>query len=255
MDYQSEQDMEVEALESILMEDFGEVQGASPSGWPDDARCYRIGLPTGHEEAEALSGASKMQFDILFAHTAAYPDEAPLLKISNVQGMSNEDLKSLQSLVEEQIQENLGMAMIYTIVTAAQEWMLDKADVPDEVIVDPEEAKRRALEAEEARLAAQRAHGTQVTPENFASWRTQFDQEQTLHKLSLAQQQQAADKAAKLTGKQFFQSQEAQAETSEPSDFEDDFEEDMQRDAEGSADDDDSLLDDSDEEDVLAALS
>lgn len=82
-----------------------EVQGASPSGWPDDARCYRIGLPTGHEEAEALSGASKseqllllylpkltlwthiyplhaVQFDILFAHTATYPDEAPLLKIS-----------------------------------------------------------------------------------------------------------------------------------------------------------------------------
>lgn len=40
--------------------------------------------------------------------------------------MSNEDLKSLQNLVDEQIQENLGMAMIYTIVTAAQEWMLDK---------------------------------------------------------------------------------------------------------------------------------
>ena len=36
-----------------------EVQDASPSGWPDDARCYRIGLPTGNEEAEPRTGVSK----------------------------------------------------------------------------------------------------------------------------------------------------------------------------------------------------
>ena len=43
--------------------------------------------------------------------------------------MSNEDLKSLQNLVDEQIQENIGMAMIYTIVTAAQEWMQDRVRI------------------------------------------------------------------------------------------------------------------------------
>lgn len=48
--------------------------------------------------------------------------------------------------------------------------------------MDPEVAKKRALEAEEARLAAQRAHGTQVTPENFASWRTRFDAQQIQQK-------------------------------------------------------------------------
>ena len=41
----------------------------------------------------------------------------------SVQGMSNEDIQSLQQVVDDQVQENLGMAMIYTIVTAAQEWM------------------------------------------------------------------------------------------------------------------------------------
>ena len=85
-----------------------EVQGPSPSGWSDSAKCYRIGLPTGNEEAEPKTGASKsmlmqqtsckvvaklqlcvkftflhaVQFDIIFAHTATYPDEAPLVKIS-----------------------------------------------------------------------------------------------------------------------------------------------------------------------------
>lgn len=41
----------------------------------------------------------------------------------SVQGMSNEDIQSLQNVIDEQILENMGMSMIYTIVSAAQEWM------------------------------------------------------------------------------------------------------------------------------------
>ena len=40
--------------------------------------------------------------------------------------MSNEDIQLLQEVVDQQIQENLGMSMIYTIVSAAQEWMQDR---------------------------------------------------------------------------------------------------------------------------------
>lgn len=59
---------------------------------------------------------------------------------------------------------------------------MGQANVPQEEVLDPQEAKRRAIEAEEARLAAQRAHGTQVTPETFVDWRKQFDAEQALQK-------------------------------------------------------------------------
>ncbi|DBA90025.1 TPA: hypothetical protein ACH3X2_004292 [Trebouxia sp. C0005] len=82
MDYKAEQEMEVEALESILMDDFAEVDGPSPSGWSDSVQCYRIGLPTGEAESAPESGASNMQFDLLLAHTPSYPDEAPLIKLS-----------------------------------------------------------------------------------------------------------------------------------------------------------------------------
>ncbi len=44
----------------------------------------------------------------------------------SVQGMSNDDIQSLQKVIDEQIQENMGMSMIYTIVSAAQEWMQDR---------------------------------------------------------------------------------------------------------------------------------
>lgn len=57
-----------------------------------------------------------------------------------------------------------------------------QANVPQEEVLDPAEAKRRAIEAEEARLAAQRAHGTQVTPETFVDWQKRFDAEQALQK-------------------------------------------------------------------------
>lgn len=44
----------------------------------------------------------------------------------SVQGLSNQEVAALQSLIQEQIEANLGMAMLYTLVSAAQEWMRDK---------------------------------------------------------------------------------------------------------------------------------
>lgn len=55
-----------------------------------------------------------------------------------------------------------------------------QAAVEEEPDLDPEEAKRQAVAAEEARLAAARAHGTPVTPETFHVWRKQFEAEQAL---------------------------------------------------------------------------
>ena len=86
MDYSAEQEMEIEALQSILMEDFAgwnclvrkltslchfsskhrfsnvtELDGPSPSGWSDNVKCYRIGLPTGEAESMQASGASSSE--------------------------------------------------------------------------------------------------------------------------------------------------------------------------------------------------
>ena len=60
-----------------------------------------------------------------------------------------------------------------------------QANIPQEEVLDPAEIKKRAIEAEEARLAAQRAHGTQVTPETFVTWRKHFDTEMILEKTRL----------------------------------------------------------------------
>ena len=62
--------------------------------------------------------------------------------------MSNEDIQSLQKLVNEQIQENIGMSMIYTIVSAAQEWMQDKVGFSQESIAVHIQVQHAASEAD-----------------------------------------------------------------------------------------------------------
>ena len=44
----------------------------------------------------------------------------------SLKGLSDADVAALQRLVDGQVDENLGMPMIYTIVAAAQEWLRDK---------------------------------------------------------------------------------------------------------------------------------
>jgi hypothetical protein len=99
------------------------------------------------------------------------------------------------------------MAMVYNLISAAQEWVQDKAASMALPSSDPEAEKRRALEAEEARLAELRRHGHPVTPESFAEWRVKFDAEQALARAKLGDGK-AEDKEGRLTGKQWFRQQE-----------------------------------------------
>ena len=51
----------------------------------------------------------------------------PFAYARSLKGLSDADVAALQRLVDDQVEENLGMAMIYTIIAAAQEWLRDKA--------------------------------------------------------------------------------------------------------------------------------
>ena len=79
--------------------------------------------------------------------------------------------------------ESHKQTVMYTYINKLMLVLLHlQANVPQEVTLDPEEARKRAIEAEEARLAAARAHGTHVTPETFTQWRKRFDTELALQK-------------------------------------------------------------------------
>ncbi|KAK8126251.1 uncharacterized protein PG998_002010 [Apiospora kogelbergensis] len=144
----------------------------------------------------------------------AYPDEAPQLDLSPEQNAASHPLFSvandkdnLLSGLEETIQENLGMAMVFTLVTTLKE----KAE---QLILDRRAEKARAHE--EVLLAAEREenkkfHGTPVTRETFIKWREGFmkemeDEAARQEEERLAELKKARGKEEKkLTGKQLWE--------------------------------------------------
>ncbi len=137
---------------------------------------YRISitldLPDDEEEPPAMLLTVRYPED--------YPDKAPHLELSpqpnatphqyiNIAEDKEELLKGLEATVEE----NLGMAMVFTLVSALKE-------AAEQLVADRKEAAAKAHE--EAVLAAEREenkkfHGTAVTRETFLKWREGFIKE------------------------------------------------------------------------------
>ncbi|KAL4452160.1 hypothetical protein ABPG75_007822 [Micractinium tetrahymenae] len=254
-DYAQEQADELEALTSIFMDDLEELTDGIPSGWSPVGPVWRVVVVPQQEDDTELEFPPKVE--LVFGHTPTYPDEPPLLKARGLQGISDADVGTLQGVLEGAVHANLGMAMIYTLISLAQEWITEKATSLAVPSSDPEAEERRRREAEEQRLAELRAHGTPVTPEAFAAWKAQFDAEQALERAKLDEAAgKAEDKKGRLTGKAWFLQQEAahiEVEEPELEDGEEDGEDDRDNwgyghEGEG-PDDDDEDIDFDDEED------
>lgn len=94
-----------------------EYTGPPPSGWSSDQDIHAIKLSSESEEQQACS------CDLLFQHTATYPEEPPLLKLSNTRGMTNADIDKLTAVLLETADEHVGMASVFAIMQAAQDWL------------------------------------------------------------------------------------------------------------------------------------
>nr|CAG4644360.1 EOG090X0F6V [Lepidurus arcticus] len=106
-------------------------------------------------------------------YTPTYPNDPPEFDIIEPVGLDDEQIEKLKEHLETQIEESLGMVMVFTMVSAASEWL---------TVAWEEELKNREEEVERQRLAAEEAEkvrfvGTPVTIENFLSWKEQFEAE------------------------------------------------------------------------------
>lgn len=234
-DYVQEQEMEIEALEAILMDEFKEIH-SSESGLNTSNRCFQITICPQDDDADE-STATPVCLALIFSHTENYPDEPPLLNVQSLKGIQAADLKILKEKLEQEASENLGMAMVYTLVSSAKEWLCEKfaQDAGMENNDDEETAKDDIIIP----------HGEPVTVDTFLAWRERFEAELALERAKLMPESAlSAPKEKRLTGRQYFESGRASlkgaTQIAEGSDVED--EEDIDFDDEDFEDDEDDML-------------
>uniref|UniRef100_A0A5B7AE78 Putative RWD domain-containing protein 1 isoform X2 n=1 Tax=Davidia involucrata TaxID=16924 RepID=A0A5B7AE78_DAVIN len=204
---QEEQEMEIEALEAILMDDFKEIH-SSESGLNTSNRCFQITLSPQDDEADE-SAATPVRLALIFSHTEKYPDEPPLLNVLSLKGIQAADLKILKEKLGQEASENLGMAMVYTLVTSAKEWLCEIfAQVAGVENTEEEETVKDDIIV---------PHGEPVAVDTFLAWRERFEAELALERAKLMPESAlTASKEKKLTGRHWFESGRAVAKGTAP---------------------------------------
>ncbi|CAH1799919.1 unnamed protein product [Owenia fusiformis] len=181
-DYEEEQANEIEALECIYA---GELTIIS-----DDPHCFTLHISSVDEEDSASCTAK-------FTYTPTYPEEAPLMEVSDYENLEDDQIDSLLDLMKEQAAENLGMVMVFTIVSAVQEKIHDLVEETKSKKFDEKLAAIRKQEEEEKK----KFEGTRVTVETFMAWKQKFDAEMA----EIKKQQGKKEKKVKgFTGYELF---------------------------------------------------
>ncbi|ESO84172.1 hypothetical protein LOTGIDRAFT_66926, partial [Lottia gigantea] len=186
-DYKEEQASEIEALQSIYSDEL-EITEVDPY----HVFSLEISSAAGDEHQD-----DTITCTLEFTYTEKYPDEPPVIEVTDSENLDFDQTKELNKFIREQVEENLGMVMVFTIVSAAQEKLACMIEEAKEL---EEREKERKLKEEEE-VAFKKFEGTRVTIENFIAWKKKFDAEMAELK-NLKQNSEPTSK--KKTGKQLF---------------------------------------------------
>ncbi|KAK4974785.1 Protein gir2 [Elasticomyces elasticus] len=144
----------------------------------------------------------------------AYPDEPPRLDIQNPPNAPKhqyldiqEDKTRLLDALQPTIEENLGMAMVFTLVATLK-------DLAEQLIAERQQSVQALKEIESQKAEEEenkKFHGTAVTRESFLAWREKFMKETAEEERRLEVEREAEEKRKKakeekkLTGRELWE--------------------------------------------------
>lgn len=105
---------------------IAEYEGERPMDWPLDGTCWRVVLSPSEEFVPEEEDESECLAELLWMHTPSYPSEAPRLKIRNVRGLRDSELDVAIQVAQRTVEESMGMAMIFQVVSSVKEWLRGK---------------------------------------------------------------------------------------------------------------------------------
>lgn len=164
------------------------------------------------EQDELLDGYPVIKLLLSVHYPDAYPDVLPELKLSTVEGDVTD--AEIDALVRDLLaigEENLGMAMTFTLVSHLRELLskLSRSKKEEQDRIE-KELERLRIEEEEAKT-----RGTPVTVESFKAWKAQFDKEmaekkaleeqEKLKELTPKEREEYKKAQTRLTGRQLFE--------------------------------------------------
>ncbi|KAH9005129.1 RWD-domain-containing protein [Lactarius hatsudake] len=153
-------------------------------------------------------GEDSLKLAMTVHYTDSYPDELPELSLQLIDGeVDEDDIRALLASARAVGQENIGMAMTFTIISQLREQLSSFIRTRSERREkEVRELERKALEEEEART-----RGTPVTVKSFTEWKIKFDKELSLRKMrteeeksktmTVKEREEYKKIAARLTGK------------------------------------------------------
>ncbi len=151
------------------------------------------------------------------SYPETYPDVAPNLDLSNPPNAPkhplldvSEDKAQLLKSLDGTIEENLGMAMVFTLVSTLKE-------AAEQLIIERQGALQAQKDQEAAKADEEenrKFHGTVVTRERFIEWREKFLAEMAERERKEKEEREVEDKKKrggkpeekKMTGRQLWES-------------------------------------------------
>jgi hypothetical protein len=174
---------------------------------------YRVSITLDPPEFDEESEQPIICLEVTYPEE--YPDVAPQLNITSPPNASKhprldvqEDREQLLEALLPTIEENMGMAMVFTLVSALKEsaetLMSDRANA---VEAEREQVRAKAEEEENRKF-----QGTPVNRETFLEWNARFQQEIRDEEQREREEKEAEDKKKrsgaqekKLTGRQLWE--------------------------------------------------